>query len=338
MQYHRFKNINLKVGEILIKVDLITGILGSGKTTFIKLYAQYQKSLGRKIAIIENDFGAVNVDMMLLRELEDDNCQLEMIAGGGDPGCHKRRFKTKLITLGMQGFDRVIVEPSGIFDMDEFFDTLREDPLDRWYEPGSVLNVVDGELEDDLSKQMEFLLGSEAACSGKIVVSKLDEVIPQSKIESLINHINRSLENISCSRRIGITDVVAKNWDKLCDKDFSELENSGWRFEEYVKLYSSETIRSSTHYIMYVEMPESLLVPTVNDIMHDSACGKIYRIKGFMQGSSGWIELNATREKTTILPISCGQEIFIVIGDDVNLEAIDKKFKALNTSGKYVSV
>lgn len=68
----------------MIKVDLITGILGSGKTTFIKLYARYQKRIGRKIAIIENDFGAVNVDMMLLSELEDDNCRIEMIAGGGD--------------------------------------------------------------------------------------------------------------------------------------------------------------------------------------------------------------------------------------------------------------
>ena len=322
----------------MIKVDLITGILGSGKTTFIKLYAQYQKRIGRKIAIIENDFGAVNVDMMLLQELEDDNCQLEMIAGGGDPGCHKRRFKTKLITLGMQGFDRVIVEPSGIFDMDEFFDTLREDPLDRWYEPGSVLTVVDGELEDDLSKQMEFLLGSESACSGKIIVSKLNDIIPQNKIEGLISHINRSLQSISCSRRININDIIAKNWDKLSDEDFNEIENSGWRFEEYVKLYSSETIRSSTHYIMHVEMPENLLVPTVNDIMQDSACGKIYRIKGFMHGSNGWIELNATREKTNILPINSGQAIFIVIGDDVNLEAIDKKFKAVNTSGKYVSI
>ena len=49
----------------LTKVDLITGFLGSGKTTFIKHYASYLVKQGYKVGIIENDFGAVNVDMML---------------------------------------------------------------------------------------------------------------------------------------------------------------------------------------------------------------------------------------------------------------------------------
>ena len=49
----------------MIKIDLITGFLGSGKTTFIKKYAEYLLKKGEKIGILENDFGAVNVDMML---------------------------------------------------------------------------------------------------------------------------------------------------------------------------------------------------------------------------------------------------------------------------------
>ena len=63
----------------MIKIDLITGFLGAGKTTFIKKYASYLMKQGRKIGILENDFGAVNVDMLLLQDLEGDNCSLEMI-------------------------------------------------------------------------------------------------------------------------------------------------------------------------------------------------------------------------------------------------------------------
>ena len=37
---------------------------------------------GQNIGILENDFGSINVDMMLLRELEGENCELEMVAGG----------------------------------------------------------------------------------------------------------------------------------------------------------------------------------------------------------------------------------------------------------------
>ena len=47
----------------MVKVDLITGFLGSGKTTFIKKYAAWLMSQGQNIGILENDFGAVNVDM-----------------------------------------------------------------------------------------------------------------------------------------------------------------------------------------------------------------------------------------------------------------------------------
>ena len=115
----------------MVKIDLITGFLGSGKTTFIKKYAKYLIDSGKNIGILENDYGAVNVDMMLLQDLMGDQCELEMVSGGCDKDCHRRRFKTKLIAMGMCGYDRVIVEPSGIFDVDEFFDALREDPLDK---------------------------------------------------------------------------------------------------------------------------------------------------------------------------------------------------------------
>ena len=47
------------------KVDLVTGFLGAGKTTFIKKYARYLLDKGCKIGVLENDFGAVNVDMLI---------------------------------------------------------------------------------------------------------------------------------------------------------------------------------------------------------------------------------------------------------------------------------
>ncbi len=57
-------------------------------------------------------------------------------------------MRTKLIAMAMRGFDRVVVEPSGIFDVDEFFDVLRDDPLDRWYHIGNVIAIVDAMLPE----------------------------------------------------------------------------------------------------------------------------------------------------------------------------------------------
>ena len=111
----------------MVTIDLITGFLGSGKTTFLKKYAEYLMDQGLHIGILENDFGAINVDMLMLHELRGDQCELEMIAGGCDAESHRRRFRTKLISMRMCGYDRVLVEPSGIYDVDEFFDVLREE-------------------------------------------------------------------------------------------------------------------------------------------------------------------------------------------------------------------
>ena len=53
----------------MVTIDLITGFLGSGKTTFLKKYAEYLMDQGLHIGILENDFGAINVDMLMLHEL-----------------------------------------------------------------------------------------------------------------------------------------------------------------------------------------------------------------------------------------------------------------------------
>ena len=53
----------------MITIDLITGFLGAGKTTFIRKYATHLMEQGLNIGILENDHGAVNVDAMLLQDI-----------------------------------------------------------------------------------------------------------------------------------------------------------------------------------------------------------------------------------------------------------------------------
>ncbi len=76
----------------MVKIDLITGFLGAGKTTFLKKYAEYLIAKGQNIGILENDFGAVNVDMMLLQDLMGRQLRVGNGFGGCDADCHRRRF------------------------------------------------------------------------------------------------------------------------------------------------------------------------------------------------------------------------------------------------------
>ena len=308
----------------MVKVDLITGFLGSGKTTFIKKYARYLMDQGYNIGILENDFGAVNVDMMLLRELEGEQCELEMVAGGCDKDCHRRRFKTKLIAMGMCGYDRVLIEPSGIFDMDEFFDVLHEEPLDRWYQIGNVIAVVDAGLDEKMSKEADYILASEVADAGCIVLSKTQEASEKS-IEDTVKHLNRALEAVHCKRKFGEDEIIQKDWEQFETEDFERILNSGYIAEDYEKMSLDEKEVFKSLYFMDLEISGEKLRDAAQKIMQDPACGSVFRIKGFTQEPDGsWTELNATHHEITQCPIAEGQKVIIVIGEHLEEEEIRK--------------
>ena len=324
----------------MTKIDLITGILGAGKTTFLLRYAKHCLDSGERIAVLENDFGAVNIDMLLLQELKCERCQLETVSGCNDPHCHRRRFRTQLIALGMQHFDRIIVEPSGIFDMDEFFDLLYESPLDRWYKVGSILTICDAHLRENMSDEMSYLLASEAACCGKLILSKLGpEDDPVQAVSQMLERLEPALKTIQCSRRFSPDQIMAQNWDEMTAADYEALTKAGWQNASYIKQFRTEALQSTVHYFMRFRIPDSSLHAMLTALLADPACGKILRIKGSFQSDDGsWHKLNAVNGETEIAPVPEGQPVLIVIGEHLSLDAIDRHIREVNLDDSYVCI
>ena len=309
----------------MVKIDLITGFLGSGKTTFIKKYAKYLMDKGENIGILENDFGAVNVDMMLLQELEGDKCELEMVSGGCDVDCHRRRFKTKLIAMAMCGYDRVIVEPSGIYDVDEFFDTLHEEPLDKWYKIDNVITLVNASLESELSEASRYLLASQASVAGSIILTRLEEAgIDQAK--DTVKRIKDALIECKCNRDIDDA-VIYKETLSLTNEDFDKISTSGYNMSSYKKTWSQDESGFESIYFLNKTLTVKQFEDKTNMMMNNTEYGNVFRVKGFLHSEDDtWIEVNATRKDMTITPIAKGQEVIIVIGEGLNKELIEKMF------------
>lgn len=309
----------------MIKIDLITGFLGAGKTTFLKRYARYLLGKGQKIGIVVNDHGAVNVDMMLLGELEGENCFIEMVAGACDADCHRRRFMTKLIALKLSGVSRVLMEPSGVFDIDEFFDAIYDPMLDGRYEIGSVIAVVDGDLEEELSDSAEYLLASQVANAGMAVLSKTRNCSKED-IERTTALLDRALRSIGCSRSLEGA-VLAKDWSSLDEGDFERIQSCGYASEPFIKRGNVDEAGFSSVYIMHCPLTADRLRAAVQAVFNDSACGNVFRVKGFVRDGGGWLELNATRRATGIKPAERGQEIIIVIGEALRVPLIKQYFQ-----------
>ncbi len=303
----------------MIKIDLITGFLGSGKTTFIKQYAKYLLDTGVRLCILENDFGAINVDRVLLQDLLGDNCGMEMIVGGDGLEAHQRRMRTKLIAMAMSGYERIIVEPSGIFDVDELFDLLYEDPIDRWYEMGNVLTILDAGLSDTMTDEADYLLASQCACAGRLILSRT-QLFDTARQEAVVAHVNRAMEKIGSKRRFSLKqDVDTADWGRFSTADMERFSQSGFVRDSYVKQSVVEDGHFASLFCFYLELPEESLREKIVRIFHDPECDGVFRIKGYMRTTEGhWIQINATREATEISSCDPAENVLIVIGENMD--------------------
>lgn len=342
----------------MIKLDLITGFLGSGKTTFLKKYVSYFLAKGQRIGILENDFGAVNVDVMLLQDIIGENCELETISGGCDCCTHSRRLKTKLIAMGMDGYDRVVMEPSGIFEPEELFDVLYEEPLEKWYEAGNVIAIVDAGLSENLSKSSRYLFTTQLANAGMVVFSKVQDyvspmskdrgfspkgILPAGNLGMSVNFVNHPsngenqlsrikkriasyLREFDCKRHFDENEMLEKNWDLFTGKDFKKLEVCGFQRADYRKFWIKEEDLYSSLYYMNRKYTEQELKELSGRIFRDEKCGNVLRIKGFFRDGGVWHEFNAEGKHMHSRTVKEGQEVLIVIGEKLRKDVIDRYF------------
>jgi G3E family GTPase len=250
-----------------------------------------------------------------------------MVAGGCDYDCHRRRFKTKLITMAMLGYDRVIIEPSGIFDVDEFFDLMHEDPLDTRYEIGNVIAILKAEGERDASLETDYLLASQASQAGTVVLSHVQEADPSS-MQGTVDHLNRALAAIRCGRRFTLGEnVLATDWEHLSQEDFEAIEERGYVENSFEKRFSMDENGFTSLFYMDVDLTEGELKERIRKLFADPLAGVVRRVKGFLPRTDGsWAEFNATPEGTQVQDLKEGQRVIIVIGEHLRTEAIDPYF------------
>ncbi len=293
----------------MIKIDLITGFLGSGKTTFLKKYITYLKSIGEKVCVIENDFGAINVDTMLIN---DFGCDIETVQGGNDYDCHMRRFKTKLIQIALMGYTRVVVEPSGIFDTDLFFDSLYEEPISNWYNIGNIFCIYDI-FTKDLSDNSEYIFVSEASCASKIIVSKRDK----RNLSINLDYINNIMKKFKSSRIFTSNDIVYND-----DLDFDTLINASYVEASHIKLQVINDNNFDTLYIMDKKLNLDDINFLKDELLNSNKYGNVLRIKGFIFNDNCWHQVNFTKEDNLVEKIKVGQDVVIVIGENLEKDKI----------------
>ena len=130
----------------------------------------------------------------------------------------------------------------------------------------------------------------------------------------------------------------------MSKEDFDRIASCGYVMASYRKPEFEAEDAFTSLYFMNVKMTEKELREAAEKILSDSECGRVFRMKGFMrvdsdsEDASGksaqtdseeqqWIELNATKNEITIRPLHVGQEVLIVIGEELQEEKIKSYLK-----------
>jgi G3E family GTPase len=171
-------------------VVVVTGFLGSGKTTLVnQLLKRQPESL-----VIVNEFGEVPVDHLLVESSSEKAVALP----NGCLCCHLRGdLEETLIGAAMRrrrgeiaGFDRVIVETSGLADPGPVAQTLYADAaLGRDFKLGPIVTVVDATDAGARSMSPEIARGQIAAAD-LVILSKVDRAGDTTAAESEVRAIN----------------------------------------------------------------------------------------------------------------------------------------------------
>ena len=123
-----------------------------------------------------------------------------------------------------------------------------------------------------------------------------------------------------------------RNWAEdilLYEKAQNNVPNND-EIEKLVRNYRKALImhiyqQALIHQKLSEEITEEELKKAVSAMMKAEACGRIFRVKGFIQKPTGeWLQLNATHDAISLKPIEAGQKVLIVIGENLCEEAIRK--------------
>ena len=181
-----------------IPVLVISGFLGSGKTTLVSYLLKEAQAKGARIAVVSNEFGALGIDQALLEQGEAAYVELE----GGCVCCQLSDELVKTLQMLWERVcpDGIIVETSGVaLPFDTQLQLWRE-PVCRWVDDDMAVVVVNAEQLFE-QRDLEGTFEDQVSSADLLLLNKVD-LVPAATTESLEAILHRMAPDTPIVRSI----------------------------------------------------------------------------------------------------------------------------------------
>ena len=289
-----------------MKILLVSGFLGAGKTTFIKEMA---KNINLEFVVLENEYADIGVDGDFL---DEKNLNIWEMSEGCICCSMKGDFKSSIKRIYSEiNPEYLIIEPTGVGMLSSIIENIREiDNID--IEILSPITLIDITSFNEYLETFNNFFIDNLKNTGKVILTKLENYNPFD-IENIKNEsskINNNLEIIIDDYRTfskeWFGEILNKNIDnKIIDKNFSLKTHINLR------TFSKENINLKT-------MDELGLL--LNRLVNGDF-GKIYRAKGIVKVDGYWGKFNLVYKNFEMEPITDAKGTkIVIIGNNLDID------------------
>ena len=293
-----------------MKILLVRGFLGAGKTTFIKEMA---KNINLEFVVLENEYADIGVDGDFL---DEKNLNVWEMSEGCICCSMKGDFKSSIKKIYSEiNPEYLIIEPTGVGMLSSIVENIREiDNND--IEILNPLTLIDVTSFNEYLETFNNFFIDNLKNTGKVILTKLENYNPFDieNIKDEILKINSDLEIVTDDYRTfpkeWFGEILNKSIDnKIIDKNFSLKTHINLR------TFSKENVNLKT-------MDELGLL--LNRLVNGDF-GKIYRAKGIVKIDGYWGKFNLVYKNFEMEPITDAKGTkIVIIGNNLDIENLTK--------------
>ena len=289
-----------------MKILLVSGFLGAGKTTFIK---EMSKNINLEFVVLENEYADIGVDGNFL---DEKNLNVWEMSEGCICCSMKGDFKSSIKRIYSEiNPEYLVVEPTGVGMLSSIIENIR-DINNNDIEILSPMTLIDITSFSEYLETFNSFFTDNLKNTGKVILTKLENsnYFEIENIKNEILKINNNLEIITDDYRNfqkeWFGEILNKSIDnKIIDKNFSLKTHINLR------TFSKENINLET-------MDELGLF--LNKLVNGDF-GKIYRAKGIVKIDGYWGKFNLVYKNFEMEPISDAKTTkIVIIGNNLDIE------------------